>query len=108
MKSGFSLIEILVSLFLATIVIAGIFFVFNQAFMSVDSQSYSLNSAMNELDTSVDGWKGATPTYSLTDVTTSTLPSTFSYLENFMKIYKVSKKGIGSGTISYKIIVISK
>ena len=110
MKNGFSLIEILVSLLLSTIILAGIFFVFNQAFMSIDSQMASLNLAMDELNTSINGWKSATPTeqgYTLADITASTLPSTFSNLGNYMKIYKVEKQ-TPFGTLSYKIVVVSK
>ena len=110
MKKAFSLIEILVSILLATIILAGMFFVFNQAFMSVESQMASLNLATDELNTSVNGWKGTAPigkSYTLTDITTSTLSPSFSKLGNYMKIYKVVKQ-TPFGTLDYKIVVISK
>ena len=110
MRKGFSVIEAIITLFLLAIVIAGILLIVNQAFKSVDAQIASLNTALNELNTSIDGWKGATPTeqdYTLADITTSTLPSTFSNLGNYMKIYKVEKQ-TPFGTLSYKIVVVSK
>ncbi len=112
MKKAFSLIEILVSLLLATIVLAGISFVFNQAFLSLETQKLSLNLATDELNNSVNAWKGASlpssgSEYDITDITTSTLPSTFTSLGNYMKIYRVTKK-TPFGTLSYKILAVSK
>ncbi len=108
MKKGFSLVEILVALTLATIVLGGIFFVFNQAFKSVDMQLASLKVAMKELNTSINAWKGDAPTdVQMIDITNSTLPATFSDLEEYMKIYRIIDKN-PLGTLTYRIIVISK
>jgi predicted PurR-regulated permease PerM len=110
MKKGFSVMEAIITLFLLTIVIAGILLIINQAFKSVDSQIASLKTTLEEQNMSIDGWKGATPTNSnctITDITTSTIPATFSSLGNYMKVYKVEKQ-TPFGTLNYKIVVISK